>query len=203
MITKVDETQKVGDVKTPTPPDATPKSYTQEELDHAVQSQDTKTGRELKTAKETLETLNTNYAALQTENKSVKASIKELQEAQFKNDPAQLSAYRARASAQEQADIVAAKEADLAKREAALSTAKEAADKIVRDTLETHFTGLGINPVLLKGMATLSNENFEAVCKTMTAGKVPMKRLDSGRTEGGTDFASLAPEQKIAHALEK
>ena len=202
-ITKVDETQKVGDVKTPTPTDATPKSYTQEELDHAVQSQDTKTGRELKSAKETIETLSTKLGQLDSENKTVKTSIKELQEAQFKNDPVQLSAYKARVAAQEQADINAAREADITKREAALKTDKETTDKVIRDTLETHYTGLGINPALLKGMATLSNENFEAVCKTMTAGKLPMKRLDSGRTDGGTDFASLTPEQKIAHALEK
>jgi len=63
MLSKVDETLKVSDQKQPnpaetqTPKDGTPKAYTQEELDKYANDQKAAMGRELKEAKETVNTM--------------------------------------------------------------------------------------------------------------------------------------------------
>lgn len=186
--------------------DGTSKTYTQAEIDQLLQAQDSRVGRELKTAKETIDTM-ANQMKVNAENqKTAQAAADALEVERVKGDPAQMAAYRTKKAASDQADVLAAREADLTKKEADLVTKQADIDKVERANIMARYEGLGVNPTLMQGLATLSNEQFETVCKTMTAGKVPivpLKKVDSGNTVGGTDFKGLSAEDKIASGLAK
>ena len=209
MNTGVDQP---GQVDNPTPPvnqppasmdnkDTPPvKTFTQEDIDRAIQADRTKHGRDVKS----LETLK---AQLEAQRKEIEEWRKQKEEAELeaiKNDPAKLSAYQMKKEAQElKAQIEKERqefEAEKARWEsekAELTTYK--ISKIVNEVAAQYKGDAGILQAYVSDLGITEPEKIKALATRLWAGKkdkppTAPNRVFSGSTNGG------APEDQKLRA---